>query len=251
MKIFPTKVRISYTDSSRQPSKSSYPLFYNVFFLMKRKLALVILCILTMPVLGGEFVVLKNGFRIQADTHEQAGDKVVLHTKDGSVEIAAATVANIEGEPGAPTVPVGTTVTSPRTVGKKTPQQMVTAAAVRNGLPPELVHSVASVESNYNPKAVSPAGAVGMMQLMPSTAKSFVRNPHDPEQNVEAGARYLRELLLRYEDEPEPVRRALAAYNAGPGAVDKYDGVPPYRETRMYVEKVLQQYWKLRKHPNI
>jgi len=79
------------------------------------------------------------------------------------------------------------------------------------------------------------------MQLMPATAKAYGADPHDPSQNVEAGAAYLRELLIKYDGD---ARRALAAYNAGPGAVDKYNGVPPYAETQTYIERVLRGYKK-------
>jgi soluble lytic murein transglycosylase-like protein len=122
------------------------------------------------------------------------------------------------------------------------PRQLIDDAAAKNGLLPEFVHSVASTESAYRVNAVSPKGAVGLMQLMPGTAKDLGVNPHDPAQNAEAGARYLKQLLLKYKDARDPVRLALAAYNAGPGAVDKYDGIPPYRETQTYVEKVLRKY---------
>ncbi|MBL8175470.1 MAG: lytic transglycosylase domain-containing protein, partial [Bryobacterales bacterium] len=94
----------------------------------------------------------------------------------------------------------------------------------------------------YRPDAISHKGAIGIMQLMPATAASLNADPHDPEQNVEAGTRLLRELLLQYQDYPDQVRRALAAYNAGPGAVQKYNGVPPYRETQSYVNKILDAY---------
>ena len=120
-------------------------------------------------------------------------------------------------------------------------------AALSNGLPPAFVHSVAKVESALRSDAVSPKGAIGIMQLMPATAAALSADPHDPAQNVEAGARLLRELLIKYENYPDQVRRALAAYNAGSGAVDRYNGVPPYRETQAYVEKVLQNYHELSK----
>jgi len=113
---------------------------------------------------------------------------------------------------------------------------------VNNGLRPEFVRSVAAVESAYRTAAISPKGAIGLMQLMPATAAELGANPHDPSQNADAGARYLRQLLLKYKDTPDPVRLALAAYNAGPGAVDKYRNIPPYRETQQYVERVLRKY---------
>lgn len=110
-------------------------------------------------------------------------------------------------------------------------------AEARFGLPAGLVEAVARAESALNPYAVSPAGALGLMQLMPATARAFgVTDPFDPAQNVEAGARYLRHLLDRFGGD---LKLALAAYNAGPGAVRRFGGVPPYRETRRYVEKVL------------
>jgi soluble lytic murein transglycosylase-like protein len=102
---------------------------------------------------------------------------------------------------------------------------------------PALVRAVVQVESGFNPSAVSPRGALGLMQLMPGTARQFrVENPFNPRENVRAGVAYLKELLVRYNDNEE---LALAAYNAGPGAVDKHRRtVPPYRETRSYVTRI-------------
>jgi soluble lytic murein transglycosylase-like protein len=106
-----------------------------------------------------------------------------------------------------------------------------------NSIRSDLVRAVVQVESGFNPYAVSPKGALGLMQLMPTTAQQFgVRNPFDPQENVRAGVAYLRQLLDRYENDE---RLALAAYNAGPGAVDRHgQNVPPYRETRDYVARI-------------
>jgi soluble lytic murein transglycosylase-like protein len=114
---------------------------------------------------------------------------------------------------------------------------LLAAAADRHGLDRALLAAVAKVESNFDPYAVSPRGACGLLQLMPATARRFeVKNVFDPEQNVEGGARYLRWLLDRFGGRMD---LALAGYNAGEGAVDRYHGIPPYRETTGYVLRVL------------
>lgn len=210
------------------------------------RLALFIpVALLCVPLWAGEYVVLSTGFRVYAERHETIGDKVVVHTKDGSLEFAASTVSEYQREEIVPASPAAVEIPAAAPVRVAAdPQQLVTEAALHQGLPPAIVHSIAKVESNYDPKAISPKGARGIMQLMPATARKLEADAEDPRQNVEAGARYLRELLIKYQNDPEPVRRALAAYNAGPGAVDRYKGVPPYPETQLYVERVLQQYWK-------
>ena len=116
---------------------------------------------------------------------------------------------------------------------------LIAAAARQNGVPPALVKAVIAAESRFNPRAISPKGAQGLMQLMPATARRLgVADPMHAEQNVRGGVRYLRHLHDRYGD----WTRALAAYNAGPTAVDRYGGIPPYRETRQYVNRVLTYY---------
>lgn len=112
--------------------------------------------------------------------------------------------------------------------------------AKRHGLDPALVLAVVSVESGFRPDAVSRKGAQGLMQLMPGTARELgVKDPLDPAANLDGGTRYLNALLQQYKGD---LKRALAAYNAGAGAVKRHGGVPPYRETRDYVQKVLERY---------
>ena len=117
--------------------------------------------------------------------------------------------------------------------------QLVKAASDKYQVDPKLVSAVAEVESGGNQGAQSPAGAIGVMQLMPDTAASLGVNPYDKQQNIEGGAKYLRQMLDNFGGD---VKKAVAAYNAGPNAVKKYGGVPPYPETQDYVDKVLDLY---------
>ena len=119
---------------------------------------------------------------------------------------------------------------------KSTPYgEIIAAVSEAHGVDPMVVRALIQVESNYRPRARSPKGAMGLMQLMPATAREYrVRNPFDPRANIEAGIRHLKSLIDRF-----GLELALAAYNAGEGAVRKFNGIPPYRETRNYVSKIL------------
>jgi soluble lytic murein transglycosylase-like protein len=194
---------------------------------------------------AGEYAVLTTGARLRADRHEIEGGKVRLYSGEGYVEMDAARVHGFE--PVEEAKADAARVTAPVVEAPKvapTAGELADAAAMKYGLPPTLVRSVLSAESAGQQAAVSPKGAIGLMQLMPGTAKDLGVNPHDPEQNVDGGTRYLRDLLVKYDGH---LWLALAAYNAGPGAVEKYGTIPPYRETINYVNRIDKAYKKASK----
>lgn len=126
--------------------------------------------------------------------------------------------------------------------GKARYNGIVTSMARKYDVPPDLIHSIIKAESNYNSRAVSHKGAVGLMQLMPATAEYYgVKDSYDPKENIEGGVKYLNDLVKLYDYNTKLV---LAAYNAGQEAVKKYKGIPPYLETRNYIKKVMSSYNK-------
>jgi soluble lytic murein transglycosylase-like protein len=200
--------------------------------------------LLAMPAMAGEYAILSSGLRMRVDHHEIDSATVRLFTSNDSFsELPVSAVVAFEQDdyvpPAAPIVvppPIPQAAPAAKIADPKT---MVHDAAVRYGLPPKFVESVAKVESAMRPNAVSPKGAIGVMQLMPATARSLDADPNDSAQNIAAGTRLLRELLIKYDNDAV---KALAAYNAGEGAVDRYGGLPPYPETQSYVDKVIKNF---------
>src|SRR5271169_4933089 len=181
-----------------------------------------------------DYVVLRSGARLNVTGYEILSDRYILHLKGGVAEVPLGDIVGIEPEE------VFDPVEEP--LSEKTPfGKIIRAAAERYGMDPDLIHCVVAVESNFNPKAVSPKKASGLMQLVPQTAAQYgVKNIFDPEENVNGGARYLGQLLARYNNN---LTLALAAYNAGPERVDQYGHrLPPYLETMKYVQRITKNY---------
>ena len=190
-----------------------------------------------------ESVCLNTGFCLTADSHSVEGDMYVLHTGNGTMQVPSSQVSEITLLADLPnTQQTGAPLTKSPVNSATSYDDLLIQAAIQQGLEPEFVRSVARIESNLRQDAVSNKGAIGLMQLMPGTATLLGVDPHSAEGNVLGGAKFLRELLLKYNGDPA---LALAAYNAGPGAVQKYNGVPPYLETRQYIIRVLREYKKL------
>jgi soluble lytic murein transglycosylase-like protein len=201
-----------------------------------------ILLLLAVTASAGEFAVFANGGRLPINGHEMVeGAKIRLYSGSGYIELNAAEIRAFETAGPPATAPAATekaaqpaaTVQAPAT-----PQRLADAAADKYGLPRKLVRGVMAAESGFRPNAVSAKGAIGLMQLMPATAEKLGADPRDARQNVDAGTRYLRDLLLKYNG---ALWHALAAYNAGPGAVDRYNDVPPYPETIQYIGRIDRQ----------
>lgn len=203
---------------------------------------------------AGEYAVLASGGRLHIDRHEISGDTVRLYTGSSVAEMSASKVMGFEQDdytpPPAPSTPapVATAQSTSPAPAALTPGELADQAADKYGLPRWLVRSVMKNESGFQAAAVSPKGAIGLMQLMPGTAQTLGANASDPAQNADAGARYLRDLLQKYDG---ALWHALAAYNAGPGAVQKYRGIPPYSETRRYIERIDRDRKKAEAHDEL
>ena len=208
------------------------------------------------PAHAAEHIVLTNGFDLICDHRAPAGDpigsRIRLYVDSGDsnfIDVDPSQIASSETvvlpAPPAPAPAVAAPQKADVPDEKLTDaeiHQLLAHAGSAHDLDTDLLASVVRAESGGHTRAVSRAGAQGLMQLMPGTAHELGVDPKDPAQNADGGAQYLRDLLARYEDSPDQVLLALAAYNAGPAAVEKYHGVPPYRETREYILRVLKNW---------
>jgi hypothetical protein len=196
---------------------------------------LVLLMLSSATAARADYVVLRSGARLDVTGYEIFPDHYVLHLKGGVATVPLSDIVAIEPEE------IFDPIIEPLT--DKTPfEKLIRAAAEKYGMDADLIHCVVAVESNFNPHAVSPKNARGLMQLLPQTAAHYgVKNIFDPEENINAGTRYLKELLSKYHN----LTLALAAYNAGPERVDQYGRrVPPYLETMKYVQRIAKSYAK-------
>jgi soluble lytic murein transglycosylase-like protein len=185
-----------------------------------------------------ETAVLRNGQRLQITGYVRDGELIHLYIAGGRVALRAEEVVSIEPEEYFP-------LRASEALPDAPFAQLIRAAAQKHGVDEDLISSVITAESAFNPRAVSRKSARGLMQLMPATAARLdVDNAFDPAQNVDAGTRYLKLLLEKY---GQDLTLALAAYNAGPDRVALYGGVPPFSETRAYVRRVLAEYSRRKK----
>jgi len=209
-----------------------------------------------LPAFAAEHITLRNGAEFDCIRREPTGDHVRLYlfptaatpASDATnyVEVPAAAVVRVETIPDPPPAPAPN-AGAPSKLGLGGPEltpaemrQLLTRAGALHNIDADLLASVIQAESAGNVRAVSRAGAQGLMQLMPSTATTLgVHNSFAPDQNITGGTAYLDQLLTRYRDN---IALALAAYNAGPAAVDRYHGIPPYAETRAYVARVVREF---------
>ena len=204
------------------------------------------LALLTAAPATAEIIVLTSGRTLSVKAHRFEGNSIVLTLRNGGEVTCDKTIIDKvlpdevpypEPAPAEPSADPDSD-SQETDVLESTPYgEIIAAVSEAHGVDPMLVRALIQVESNYRPRARSPKGAMGLMQLMPSTAREYkVRNPFDPRANIEAGIKHLKSLIDRFAGK---VELGLAAYNAGEGAVKKFNGVPPYRETRNYVSKIL------------
>lgn len=211
-------------------------------------LATCVLLVGAVPMASAEIVFMTSGGSLSVKGHKTEGDRVILILRSGGEVTCDKTlidrivpdevphpepVAEVAQDAQKPPAPQPSRTAMLRDTIYN---ELIASAAAAHGVDPILVQALIQVESNYKPHARSNKGAMGLMQIMPATAREYrVRNAYDPKANIDAGIKKLKGLLDKY----QVVDLALAAYNAGEGAVQKFNGIPPYRETRNYVTRIL------------
>lgn len=189
----------------------------------------IIFAAATASTASADYAVLRSGLRLHITGYERSGELVRLSMDGGTVEVQAADLLSIEPEDQFAAQPAPPPATGPF-------GNLIRAAALKHGVDEKIITYLIEVESNFNPRAVSRKQAQGLLQLIPETAARYsVTNIFDPEQNIEAGTHYLKDLLERYRGN---LPLALAAYNAGPDMVTRYGGIPPFPETQRYVRQI-------------
>jgi soluble lytic murein transglycosylase-like protein len=211
-----------------------------------RKELILIVAALAASAHAAEHVALRNGFEMRCDHHAEINGHTRLYLSAGEasyIEFPSQDIAQIDPLPDPPAAALPALAQSAHAEAQLSPAdlaEMLARAGKEHNLDVDLLASVVKAESGGNPHAVSRAGARGLMQLMPATAGDLgVEDRDKPDQNVRGGTAYLDALLSQYHDN---LALALAAYNAGPAAVDKYHGIPPYHETRAYVARVIHEF---------
>lgn len=195
---------------------------------------------------AADTVVLNNGFRLEGERIEIRSARIRLFTaKGGWIDVPKHRIRRLEQEARRPSAPETSAQPSRDPVGEQEPPLGIARVADSEGLPGSLLRAVADVESGLRQDVTSEKGAIGIMQLMPGTAAELGVNPYSVQENLTGGARYLRTMLERYAGDEDQLVKALAAYNAGPGRVDEYGGLPPFTETNAYVAEVLRKYLEL------
>jgi len=195
--------------------------------------------------LAADDALLRNGFSIRHDHRETLPDgrttRLYITADNKSfVDVPTENIASFEPAPAEPAPPPPQAAAVQIAPKDQSIAEIVRSASDKHLIDEDLIQSVIRAESSFNPKAVSPKGAQGLMQLMPATARNLgVTNAFDSRENVDAGTRYLYELLVKFKFD---LIKALAAYNAGPNRVEQYKGVPPYNETRAYVARIIKDF---------
>src|SRR3954462_5535983 len=210
--------------------------------MFRRSIFVLVVAVIATSGFASEYAVMRNGFALKHERREVVGEMTRLYLTSSNpssfVDVPSADIVSFEKDE----IVIAPEEAKPAPPPILTIDQSIVQAGEKHHIDPDFINSVVRAESGFRPRAISPKGAQGLMQLMPKTAAGLgVKDSFDSNENVEAGTRYLRQLLEQFNYDAV---KALAAYNAGPERVTQYHGVPPYRETRAYVARIVRDYNK-------